>query len=783
MSRRNHKKNTIVGGDKSNIAIYKKYIDNIKKLVSNGDLELALDSLNIILGYKPKEDGSNFNLPTGDSVLDQPTILDTLTGAKEYKNSVNIKTLFEEQKRIIEGMLEKNKPNNPVDESPTTSIGDPIGDPNVVSQVNVNSDSVNPPTSETMINNDNARHGVTLTLVSKADGKGVKLLATFDKTSQADTQAVFNNDNAVVLSTRNDITNEVRKTDSAIGDLLNLLIDDNKYKTNYTTRRDGFPPSGMEMLKLLMRHDLIDKPEYEPIITGVLLDYNNVDPSVYDDTNWIRYGPAEEAYNTLILNNRKFLLKERAYSAFGRKRDMGIINRLETTKNAIGDKLKSTKNAFSNLLNSSEPVLPLFTQLKRLLGLLREYIRANSIDVKAVMESLTRRVADPVASTDSDSDGSIPEPVNTELFDNVINIFNRLITAMFPSYTNAKPISATDDAHVENVDDVTQHKKENLLSFLLNFVQRTLDGTILNGLKNVFVSSDAVINEPVFMTVWDFSNMTQEQKNTIVNSDLYRRALRRQTACDAIMRFVANNLVNLKKQPEMIFALLNLWTSINWGNDTVIKWTCLNNCDLKTINIDVGTDDEGKQFIKANLNPGAVLQESERITEACKRLRIENPLPKFATGSSSILDIITQNLKSMQVLEDGTPRWPYTIIKANQKGYKGKSGDFIMDIMRRRGSGYVQMGRDTLGNVYNNVTKKLNINEGYGRLKDGLKDSFGSIRDRIFGTQKKQPVNNNDESDDTVRGANITRRGGNKNHKHSKRVAKNKKNKRKTRRH
>ena len=291
---------------------------------------------------------------------------------------------------------------------------------------------------------------------------------------------------------------------------------------------------------------------------------------------------------------------------------------------------------------------------------------------------------------------------------------------------------------------------------------------------------------------------------------LKTNAGRKQFACNAILDFMFNN-DNLDSKIKL--ALLGLWYAISIGKDAAIEWDSEpgdtfikveNTAPFPSADIDEIVDniDNINKGNKVGGNPRfSNLESFEQVDTKYKNIKVtisankkinatvllsnycpENCISKLASGASRTLEVITENLQKITVLPNGAPQWndSYVFGSVRNYEYNGIPSTFIYALMKRRLSGYTDKISNGLENTRNTFSRGFDSLKGIGRT---LKDKATDFYKKRF-TRKNQPRNDVSLDQASVYDPpNMNSIFGGKRNKHSKRVAKNKKNKRKTRRH
>jgi len=182
--------------------------------------------------------------------------------------------------------------------------------------------------------------------------------------------------------------------------------------------------------------------------------------------------------------------------------------------------------------------------------------------------------------------------------------------------------------------------------------------------------------------------------------------------------------------------------------------------------------------IKVIITPKKQIVASKLLSKYCPL----NCIAKLASGSSRTLEVITENLQKITVLENGAPQWIDSFMSLRNYEYNGIPATFIYALMKRRFSGYTKKITQGVRNTFSRGYTGL---KGIGSSISTLKNKASDFFNNRF-TKKNQPIDTTPVPIDTTPVYNPLQQRvniGGKRNKHSKRVAKNKQNKRKTRRH
>jgi len=840
MSRRNHKKNTIVGGGLMDADTYNSRSNTFIEPYNRRSYEEAIDAIDDIL-ISPSLMIAGINNVQG------PAKLSSINGFVEINKgqTVDLRNFLVNQKRTIRTILAKI-PNTgaPAENSNDTAAisndaaaisNDPVINPNDpaaisngpvenlngVTKGNPNVDAIN------IINNsviDEGLHGVKLILATNVKENGeVELKTAMEKASREDTnKARFSIEN---ITSKQDFKTKLYQTDKAVGDEFNN-IHNKDYETTSIRRTQGKVPSGIELLNMLRRHGKLSDPTYRPIIDAVVKSYNNGYDSLYNDndTNWINDFAAKEAYYKFI-NSPSFFAKEQAFQ-FSKKDNMGIIDSVGNAGTLAMGVAESAGAAVASLANTNT-----WTPFKTILNDAIQSLGSFKLSISSIIN--VNEIINAFCKMKDDKSKGGNDPINEQfiadkstnpqvksLLDSINSVYDEFKNFYTTNVVN--PIQASMDKVTMptiNINEIKTNIHNHITQLIKRITKNRGELTMLNAGEVIVFSPFLIVGGlsvlglgAVGSIIIKSGKAIGDGSQTIASGlsakwDKYKEQIaatnqgRKTSALNAIMQFLVDNNETLGIRFK--FALANLWDSINGGMDSAIEWNCgpgdisfditnkITNIESNVVSSKGGDGNYDRnnialapilanKHVTVTLNnctielkniSGHDIQPKVLLSKYCGPRCIAN----LFSGASRTLEIITENLQKIEVREDGTPQWNDGI----KWVYQGTPEKFIYALMKRRFSGYMNMA--------SNATKKLS--SGVGKLRSGvgyvgktLKKGVSSLYDSLKNRFTRKNSGENFESEEVQNPMHNKEIGGKRN-KHSKRVAKNKQNKRKTRRH
>jgi len=659
---------------------------------------------------------------------------------------------------------------------------------------------------------DKGLHGVKLILATNVTNEGeVELKASIATAQPSETQTAINV--GTPIAGKEDFKALLSDEDKAVGNQFKNIY--NEYDSTMSLRARGTVPSGIEILNMLRRHGKLRDAKYKPIIDAVRKNYNN-EYGMYNDndTNWFNVYAAKNAYNKFVKYSPLFFAREQAFLLSG-KNDMGIINGVGnagtlamgvagSAKAAVENLAKrNTWTEFSNIINNAITTLGNINITK--------YLKPNQTAINFIHESV-----------ESEADDNDPKVAKVQ------NLIRQIYSRLISYFENNEAVD--DKNFTENDDNNTPETDENK-SMRRKQVEEIIARCMNSGVS-VFQAGGVLLISPILVVaglarlgegafngiIFKSGNVNSEGSQTmsIGLSDKWKGQQdqiaatnqgRKHSALNAIMKFILDNEEKLGIRFKL--ALANLWSSINTGFDSAIEWDCSpkditfaitkNNSNENEINVqeaeNVGANSDGriistirsensKYNLKDKLNDYTIYITNVTKDDITPVVSLSkycplNCIAKLAKGSSRILNVITENLTKVTVLGNGAPHWEDSFINYTNYEYNGRPEIFIYALMKRRFSGYTNKISDTFSKGYDGLK---GIGKGIGT---SILNSARTMRNRVSDFYKnriKTRKNSVENVDANVQELNSAFIGGKRN-KHSKRVAKNKQNKRKTHRH